>query len=83
MIKAAGSYAASKEASARMIMEAGDGAHTSTMYGHYIRCLPREVLVRILDQMLVSIQGVNVQQWPQIAHGRLEPVQHLLNLSLD
>ena len=41
-------------------MEAGDWAHTSTMYGNYIRCLPNEVLVRNLEQTLASIHGVNV-----------------------
>ena len=30
------------------------------MYGHYIRCLPKEVLVRILEQTLGTIQGVSV-----------------------
>ena len=41
-------------------MEAGDWGHISMMYGHYIRCLPREVLVRILGQTSASIHGVNV-----------------------
>ena len=41
--KAAANYAASQGASIRTIMEAGDWAHTSMMYGHYIRFLPREV----------------------------------------
>ena len=58
--KAAATYTASQRASFRTIMKAGDWAHTSTMYGHYIRCLPREVLVRIWDQTSASIQGVNV-----------------------
>ena len=39
-------------------------AHTSTMYWHDIGCLPTEVLVKILEQTLASIQGVNV---PKIA----------------
>ena len=38
-------------------MEVGDRAHTSTMYVHYIRCLLRKVLVRIIEQALGSIQG--------------------------
>ena len=46
--QAAATYAASQGADIRTIMETGDWAHTSTMYGHYIRCLPREDLVRIL-----------------------------------
>ena len=46
--------------SIRTIMEAGDMAYTSMTYGHYTRYLPREVLVRILEQALASIQGVNV-----------------------
>ena len=41
-------------------MEAGDWAHPSTLYGHYIRCLPREVLVRILEATSASIQEANV-----------------------
>ena len=58
--KAAATYVASQGASIRTIMEAGDWAHTSTMYGHYIRCPPREILVRILQQTSAGIQGVNV-----------------------
>ena len=58
--KAPAIYKASQGASIRTIMEAGDCTHTSMMYGHYIRCLSREVLVRILEQTSVSIQGVNV-----------------------
>ena len=59
--KTATSYAASQRALIKTIMEAGDAAHTSTMYshyithtstmyGHYIRCLSGEVLVRIIDK---------------------------------
>ena len=55
--KTATSYATSQGASIRTIMEAGDWDHISTIYGHYIRCLPKEVLVRILEQTLASIQG--------------------------
>ena len=39
--KAATSYAANQGASIKTIIEAGDWAHTSTMYGLYIKCLPR------------------------------------------
>ena len=53
--RAAATYAASQGASIRTIMEPGDGAHTPMMYGHYIRCLPKEVLVRILEQTSASI----------------------------
>ena len=42
------------------IMEAGDWAHSSTTYGHYIRFLHREVLARIIKQTSGSIHGVNV-----------------------
>ena len=56
----AATYTDSQGASIRTIIEAGDWAHTSMMYGHYIRCLPREVLVRILEKTSASIQGVNV-----------------------
>ena len=58
--KAAATYATSQGVSIMTIMEAGDWAHSSTMYGHYIRCLPRGVLVRILEQTSASILGVNV-----------------------
>ena len=58
--KAAATYVASQGASIMTIMEAGDLTHTSTLYGHYISCLPREVLVRIPEQTSASIQGVNV-----------------------
>ena len=58
--KADATNAASQGASIRTIMEAGDWAHISTMYGHYIRCLPRKVLVRILVQTSASIQDMNV-----------------------
>ena len=54
--KAPASCAASQGAS----VEAGDLVHTSTMYGHYLRYLPREVLVRIIEQTLGSIQEVNI-----------------------
>ena len=54
--KAAATYAASQRTSIKTIMQAGDWAHTSTIYGHYIRCLHREVLVRILEQTSASIQ---------------------------
>ena len=58
--KAVATYMASQGPSIRMIMEAGILAHTSTMYGHYIRWLHQQVLVRILEKTLASIQGVNV-----------------------
>ena len=58
--KAAANYVASQGASIRIIMDAGDWAHTSMMYGHYIRCPPREVLVGILEQTSAIIQGVNM-----------------------
>ena len=38
----------------------GNWIYTSCMYGHSIRCLPRKVLVRILELTLVSILGVSV-----------------------
>ena len=47
--KAATTYVASQGTLIRAIMEAGDWAHSSMMYWHYIRCLPKEVLVRILE----------------------------------
>ena len=43
------SYAASQGASINTIIEAGDWAHISTMYGHYIKCLHGEVLFRIIE----------------------------------
>ena len=58
--KATAAYAASQGDSIRKSKETDDRAHVCTMYGHYIRCLPREVLVRILEQTLASIQGVKV-----------------------
>ena len=58
--KAASTCVASQGASIRTIMEAGDLAYTSMMYGHYIICLSVEVLVRILEQTSANIQGVNV-----------------------
>ena len=53
-------YATSQGVSIRTIIEAGDWNHTSTMCGHYMTCLPREVLVRILEQTSASIQGVHI-----------------------
>ena len=47
-------------ASIKMITEAGDWGHTFTMFGIYIRCLPREVLDRVLVQKSGSIQEINV-----------------------
>ena len=47
--KASASNATRQGASIKIIEAAGDLAHTSKMYGHYITCLPREVLVRILE----------------------------------
>ena len=48
--KATVPYAASQGAPIKTIMGAGDWAHTSTMYGHHIRCLPREVLAKVIEQ---------------------------------
>ena len=48
--KAATSYATCKSTLIKTIIEAGDWAHTSMMNSHYNKCLPREVLVRILEQ---------------------------------
>ena len=53
--KVATSYTASQGASIKTIMEAGDWPHTFTMYGYYIRCLPRVVLARITEQTSGSI----------------------------
>ena len=58
--KAATTHIASQGLSIRTIMRAGDWAYTFTMYGHYIRRIPKEVLFRILEQTSASIQGVNV-----------------------
>ena len=58
--KAAATYVDSQGASIWAIMEPSDWAHTFMMYGQYIRCLPREVVVRNLQQTSDSIQGVNV-----------------------
>ena len=58
--KAAATYAAIQGASIRTIMKAGDWVHTSMMYGHYLGCLSREVLVRIMEQTSGNIQGINV-----------------------
>ena len=58
--KAAISYAARKHISIKTIMESGDWAHTFTMYGNYIRCPPREVLLRIIKQTSGGIQVMNM-----------------------
>ena len=93
--KAAGTTVARQGASIRTIMEAGDWVHTSTMYGHYIRCMPKKVLVRILEQTSASIQGVNVakiatdrptlrralyrQTWTSTKASTDKPTGHLLS----
>ena len=59
MEKAVTSHTASEETSVQTIIEAGNMGHTSTVYGHYIRGLPREVLVRIIQQTSGSIQEMN------------------------
>ena len=46
--------------SIKIIMKAGDWAHTSTMYGHYISFLPIDVLIRIPEQTSGGVQGVAV-----------------------
>ena len=58
--KITASYAVSQGASIKTIMEQGDWAHTSTMYGHSTRCLPTEVLARIIKQISGSIQEVSM-----------------------
>ena len=60
--KVAATYAARQGASLKTIMESGDWSYTSKVYGHYIRCLPRELQVRILEQTSACIQGVNVEK---------------------
>ena len=58
--KAGATYMASQGASIRTIMESGDWAHISMVYGHYIRYLYKEILVRILEQTSIRVQGVNI-----------------------
>ena len=58
--KASTSYITNQGASIKTVTKAGDRAHASLMYGNYIRCLPTEVLFKILEQALTSIQGVNM-----------------------
>ena len=58
--KAVATYVTSQGAFIKTTMEVGDWAHPSMMYGHCIRCFPKEVLVRILEQMSASIKGLNV-----------------------
>ena len=68
------SFGTTHEASIRTIMEAGDLAHTSTMYGYYIRCLPREVQIRILEHWSACKEWM-WQQWPQTTCIKLISVQ--------
>ena len=58
--KAATSYAASQGVSIMTIIENGDLAHPSTMYGYFISAYPRQVLVRSIEGTSGSIQGVNI-----------------------
>ena len=58
--KAAVTYVASHRVYIRTIMETCDWVHTSMMYWYCIRCLPKEVLIRIWEKTSASIQGLNV-----------------------
>ena len=60
--KASASWAASKGVSIKTILEAGDWAHASTAYRHYIKCLPEAVAQRIAEQISGSIQANVVGQ---------------------
>ena len=60
--KASASWAASKGVSIKTILDAGDWAHTSTAYRHYIKCLPEGVAQRIAEQISGSIQANVVGQ---------------------
>ena len=46
----------------KTILEAGDWAHASTAYRHYIKCLPEAVAQRIAEQISGSIQANVVGQ---------------------
>ena len=74
--KAAVTFAARLGASVKTIIGADDWAHTSMMYGHYIRYLPRGVLVRILEQTSASILGVNeIYSYRQYKLGWYQPYE--------
>ena len=60
--KASASWVASKGVSIKTILEAGDWAHASTAYRHYIKCLPEAVAQRIAEQISGSIQANVVGQ---------------------
>ena len=60
--KASASWAASKGVSIKTILEAGDWAHMSTAYHHYIKCLPEAVAQRIAEQISGSVQANVVGQ---------------------
>ena len=57
--KALASWAASKGVSIKTILEAGDWAHASTTYCHYIKWLREAVAQRIAEQISGGVQ-VNV-----------------------
>ena len=61
-LEASASWAASKGASIKTILEAGDWAHASTTYRHYIKCLPEAVAQRIAEQISGSVQANVVGQ---------------------
>ena len=60
--KASASWAASKGVLIQTILEAGDWAHVSTTYHHYIKCLPEAVIQRIAEQISGSVQANVVGQ---------------------
>ena len=60
--KASASWAASKGVLIKTILEAGDWAHASTAYRHYIKCLPEAVARRIAEQISGSVQANVVGQ---------------------
>ena len=60
--KASASWAASKGVSIKTILEAGNWAHTSTTYCHYIKCLPEAVAQRMAEQISGSVQANVVGQ---------------------
>ena len=60
--KAAATCEDSQGASLRTIMETCDWAHTSIMYGHYIRCLPKKVLVRIPEKHQIAFKELMRQR---------------------
>ena len=60
--KASASWVASKGVSIKMILKAGDWAHASTAYHHYIKCLPEALAQRIAEQISGSVQANVVGQ---------------------